>query len=149
KKQAPHQPDTLEEMAPLFYAVYHGCRAGQHQAALDDVYHGRILRDEYYLVNKLGAPGTDLSLVANFFETPWTRPFGALSPAVHSWLIGEAGFALRAVGRLADAVEPTLACAEADVKSEDWKNATISYMNLSELHLTLGNIQDAITAALQ
>ena len=33
QKQAPHRPDTLEEMTPLFYAVYHGCRAGQHQAA--------------------------------------------------------------------------------------------------------------------
>jgi len=32
KKQAPHRPDTLEEMTPLFYAVYHGCRAGQHQS---------------------------------------------------------------------------------------------------------------------
>jgi hypothetical protein len=31
KNEAPHRPDTLEEMTPLFYAVYHGCRASQHQ----------------------------------------------------------------------------------------------------------------------
>ena len=31
--QAPYRPDTLEEMTPLFYAIYHGCRAGGHQAA--------------------------------------------------------------------------------------------------------------------
>ena len=29
---------TLEEMAPLFLAVAHGCHAGRHQEALDKVY---------------------------------------------------------------------------------------------------------------
>src|ERR1022692_4606687 len=38
QKQAPHRPDTIEEMTPLFHAVYHGCQAGQHQAALDGIY---------------------------------------------------------------------------------------------------------------
>src|ERR1022692_2371909 len=41
-KQAPEQPDTLEEMTPLFYAVYHGCQAGRHQEVLIEVYYGRI-----------------------------------------------------------------------------------------------------------
>src|ERR1017187_4077839 len=124
KEQAPHRPDTIEEMTPLFYAVYHGCRAGQHQAALYDVYFGRILRgDEAYLTYKLGAFGTDLSLLANFFETPWTQSITTLSSAAQSWVISEAGFALRAVGRLADAVKPMRASAEADVRAEDWKSA--------------------------
>jgi tetratricopeptide (TPR) repeat protein len=150
KKQAPHQPDTLEEMTPLFYAVYHGCQAGQHQAALDDVYRNRIHRgNEFYLTQKLGAFGTDLSLLANFFETPWTQPVATLSPADQAWLINCAGFALRGVGRLADAVELTQAGAEADVKREDWMNAAISYSNLSQLHLTLGNIQEAVATARQ
>jgi tetratricopeptide (TPR) repeat protein len=50
---------------------------------------------------------------------------------------------------LADAVEPMQAAAEAAVKSEDWKNAAISYSNLSELHLTLGNVPEAVAAARQ
>ena len=37
-----HQPDTLEEMAPLFQAVFHGCQAGRHQEALNEVYWARI-----------------------------------------------------------------------------------------------------------
>jgi len=36
--------------------------------------------------------------------------------------------------------------AEADVKSEDWGNAARSYGNLSELHLSLGDIEEVITA---
>lgn len=43
KTTAKELPDTLEEMAPLFAAVHHGCKAGVHQAALDEVYYTRIL----------------------------------------------------------------------------------------------------------
>jgi tetratricopeptide (TPR) repeat protein len=147
KTQAPYRPDTLDEMTPLFYAIYHGCQAGRHKAALNDVYHVRILRGpEFYLWKKLGAFGTDLSLLANFFATTWTQPVAALSPTDQSWVIGGAGLALRAAGRLADAVLLMQASAEADVKSEHWINATRSYVNLSELQLTLGDIPEAIAA---
>jgi tetratricopeptide (TPR) repeat protein len=150
KKQAPYRPDTLEEMTPLFYAVYHGCQAGRHAECRRDVYRERILRgNEFYLWQKLGAFGTNLSQLANFFETPWTQPVAALSPAEQSWLIGEAGFVLRAVGRLGDAVAPTQAAAEAFLKSEAWRNTTIGYGNLSELHLALGNVSEAVAAARQ
>jgi tetratricopeptide (TPR) repeat protein len=150
QKQAPHRPETLEEMTPLLYAVYHGCRAGLHQAALDGVYRDRILRgNEFYLTKKLGAFGTDLSLLANFFETPWTHPIAALSPVDQSWVVSETGFALRAVGRLADAAEPMQASAEAAVESGVWKKAAVRCKNLSELRLTLGNVPEAIAVARQ
>jgi tetratricopeptide (TPR) repeat protein len=148
KKQAPHRPDTIEEMTSLFYAVYHGCRAGQHQEALNDVYFDRILRgNEFYLTRKLGAFGTNLSLLASFFATPWTQLVASLPPADQSWLINSAGFALRAIGRLADAVEPMRAAAETVVK--DWRNAAVYCSNLSELHVTLGNVSEAVAAARQ
>jgi tetratricopeptide (TPR) repeat protein len=150
KKVAPRRPDTLEEMTPLFYAVYHGCRAGQHAECRRDIYRDRILRgNEAYLNHVLGANATDLALLASFFETPWIEPVAALPPANQAWLLNCAGYALRAVGRLADAVEPMQAGAEAYAKLEDWKNAALNYNNLSELHLTLGNIQEAITAPRQ
>jgi len=150
-KQAPYQPDTLEEMAPLFYAVYHGCKASRHQQALDDVYFARIYRGgrEAYLMHKLGAFGTDLSLLANFFEVPWYQPISTLSPVDQSWVISVAAFTLRALGRLTDAVEPMRASAEAAVKVADWINAAVRYGNLSELQLTVGNIMEAIAAARQ
>ena len=148
RDQAPPQPDTLEEMAPLFYAVYHGCRAGRHQETLDDIYRDRIVRGgKFHLTRELGAYGTDLSLLANFFEAPWTQPVATLLPADRAWLINCAGYALRAIGRLADAVEPMRAGAEADVRRKDWANAARAYANLSELLLTLGNVAQAVTEA--
>jgi tetratricopeptide (TPR) repeat protein len=149
-KEAPQRPDTLEEMTPLFYAVYHGCQAGRHEDCRRDVYRDRIFRgNEFYLTRKLGAFGTDLSLLANFFETPWVQPVAALSAADQSWVIARAGFILRALGRLTDAVEPMQASAEAAVRLEDWQNVAIYYGNLSELHLTLGNLADAVATARQ
>ena len=131
RKQAPELAETLEEMTPLFYAVYHGCRAGRHDECFQEVYWRRILRDdEFYITKKLGAFGTDLSLLANFFEPPWARPNLAFSPAAQSWLLNQAGFVLRATGRMADAVEPMRAGAAADVALEDWENAAISHGNL-------------------
>jgi tetratricopeptide (TPR) repeat protein len=147
-KQAPRQPDTLEEMTPLFYAVYHGCRAGRHQEVVVDVYRDRILRGgEFYLLSKLGAFSTDLSLLANFFQTPWTVPVPSLSPVDQSWVISTSAFALRALGRLSEAVHPMRAGAEAYVTREAWTNAGATYGNLSELHLTLGEVKEAIAAA--
>jgi tetratricopeptide (TPR) repeat protein len=64
-------------------------------------------------------------------------------------VIGEAGSSLRAIGRLADAVEPMRVAAEAWVKSEIWKGAAVNYNNLSELHLTLGDVPEATAAARQ
>jgi tetratricopeptide (TPR) repeat protein len=150
KKQAPQLPETLEEMTPLFYAVYHGCKAGRHRAALSDVYRDRILRgDELYLWKKLGAFGTNLSLLANFFETPWSQAAAGVAPARRSWVAGEVGLTLRAVGRLADAIQPMRAAAEADVKQRNWENAAQACINLSELYLTLGNVQEAVAEGWQ
>ena len=146
--QSPHRPSTLEEMEPLFFAVYHGCRAGQQQTALHDIYLERILRkEEFYLLHNLGAYGTDLSLLATFFSQPWTIPTNALSPSYQSWVIGEAAFDLYALGRLADAVCPMRVAAEAYVNLKAWHMAAQGYSNLNALYLALGNVPEALAAA--
>ena len=64
-----HQPDTLEELAPLYAAVGHGCEAGLYQPAYDGVYRPRIRREnEHYPLKKLGAFGAELAAVSSFFE---------------------------------------------------------------------------------
>jgi tetratricopeptide (TPR) repeat protein len=64
-----------------------------------------------------------------------------------AWLIGEAAFSLRALGRLGEALEPMRAGAEMGVRQEDWKNAASGHSNLSELELSLGRTQEAVADA--
>jgi tetratricopeptide (TPR) repeat protein len=150
KAQAKEYPDTIEEMAPLYAAVAHGCQAGRHQEALDDVYWRRIQRgDEAFDAKKLGAIGAELAALASFFDPPWEKPTAGLSDPAGAFVLNEAGLDLRAVGRLGEAVQPFKAVLEADIALGDWTNAPIPAGNLSELHLSLGDIRQAIADAEQ
>ncbi len=140
------KPDaTLEDLQPLYQAVAHGCQAGLQQEACDEVYYARIQRGkEAYSTNKLGAVGSDLGAIACVFQQPWNRLASALGEVWQAWLLNEAAFRLRALGRLTEAIEPMRVSGEMDVKVEEWKGAAISYSNLSELELTLGEVAAAV-----
>ena len=141
---------TLEDLQPLYQAVAHGCQAGLQQEACVDVYRDRIQRgQEAYSTFKLGALGSDLGGIACFFETPWSRVSPALKEIWQAWLLNEAAYSLRALGRLTEALEPMRAVLERDVKAESWNEAAISASNLSELELTLGEVAGAVGDAEQ
>jgi tetratricopeptide (TPR) repeat protein len=150
QSQAQEYPAALEEMAPLYAAVAHGCQAGHHREALIEVYERRILRmNEHFSWKKLGAFGADLAALSGFFDPPWRRPVAGLSEVWKSWILNTAGFDLRALGRLAEAAQPMQAGLEAQIAQEDWKNAAIQASNLSELSLTLGDLARALEYARQ
>jgi tetratricopeptide (TPR) repeat protein len=145
RSKATDLPDTFEEMTPLYTAVAHGCQAGRYEEAFGDVYGRRILRgEEFFSTRKLGAFGSELAAVASFFDPPWRHPVAELPESDRSFLLNEAGFDLRALGRLKEAIEPLDAGLAADRKRSDWKNAAISAGNLSELHLTIGTVARAV-----
>lgn len=69
------QPDTLEELEPLYRAMAHGCLAGEYQKALYEVYFDRIHRgNEAYSLHKLGAFAQDLTAISSFFPQGWDTP---------------------------------------------------------------------------
>lgn len=134
---------TLEELQPLYQAVTHGCQAGMQREACDKVYIARITRGkEKYVVQKLGAFGSDLGAIACFFEQPWSSVSPAMVDA-QGWLLNQAAFRLRALGRLTEALGPMRAGLEMAIKQEDWENASIGAGNLSELELVLGEVAGA------
>jgi len=143
------KPDaTLEDLQPLYQAVAHGCHAGMQQDACTNVYRARIVRaEEFYSTNKLGAFGSDLGAVSCFFETPWSRISPALLEDAQSWLLAVSGFGLCALGRLTEARDPIRAALSIELRREDWKNAAISYSNLTQLELTLGQVARAMEDA--
>ena len=153
KDSTGHWPDTLAGLQPLYQAVVHGCQAGRQQEACAEVYRDRILRGTgtggFFSTRNLGAIGADLGAVACFFEAPWSRVSPALTEAAQAWLLNDAGFSLRALGRLTEAVEPTRAGLQTAIKRKDWKNSAIHGGNLSELELTLGELDAAVWDAEQ
>ena len=141
---------TLGDLQPLYQAVAHGCQAGMQKDALYEVYFARIRRrDEIYSMKKLGAFGAELGAVACFLDQPWSLVSPALTEASQPWLLNEAAFCLRALGRLTEAVEPMRAGLEMFVKQENWKQIAISTCNISELELTLGDVAGAVRDAAQ
>ena len=141
---------TLEELQPLYQAVAHGCQAGLQQEVCYKLYLDRITRgNESYVIFKLGAFGSELGAVACFFDEPWKRISPALSETIQAWLLNQAAFLLRGLGRLAEALEPMRAGLEMRIKQENWVNAAISAGNLSELELTLGDLFEAVKNAKQ
>ncbi|HJQ24985.1 MAG TPA: restriction endonuclease [Blastocatellia bacterium] len=150
KHTAKELPNTVEEMSPLFAAVSHGYAAGKYQEAFKEVYWKQIQRgNEYFNFNKFGAFGADLAALSGFFEVPWIQPIAEFTDAVKSLLLGIAGYNLRALGRLQEAVQPMQVGLEMDIASEDWRNAAISASNLSEIYLIIGNIPQALQLARQ
>jgi tetratricopeptide (TPR) repeat protein len=145
RQAAPEYPETLEAMQSLYAAVVHGCRAGRQQEALDEVFWRRIRRgNEAYSVHKLGAFGSELTALSGFFDRAWSQPSARLTAADQAFVLSEAAFVLRALGRLWEAVEPMQAGLAALIAQESWKNAAADAGNLSELMLTLGEVSRAV-----
>jgi tetratricopeptide (TPR) repeat protein len=139
-------PDTLEEMAPLYSAIAHGCAAGNHQEAYDEVFRRRIRRgDEYFSILRLGAYGTDLTALSNFFDLPWQQPVTALTQTAKAIVLAIAGFDLRALGQLKESTLPVQISLEISLSQEDWINATIASGDLSETYRTIGNLSQSLT----
>ena len=145
---APREPDTLEGLLPLYRAVAHGCLAGRQQEACARIYWKRILRGRvFHSSRKLGAYGTDLAAVTCFFDPPWSRVSSALSPDDQAWMLNQAAFRLRSLGRLTEAMEPMRASLDRTVRAEDWATAAVAAFNLCELELLLGEIPGALADA--
>ncbi len=142
-------PDTLEEMEPLFAAVAHGCQAGRHQEVLDDVYYKRMVRGHTYIIHTLGAINTTISSLYCFFDTPWQKPVPELVDEGKAYILNVSGYCLKALGLFHEAAQAMKAGMEASVALKDWEGAATQANNVSELYLTLGEVQQAIIYARQ
>lgn len=141
---APEQPDSAEAMRPLHRAMRHGALADRHQIACDAVYYQRIQRGaEGYSTHKLGLHAADLAAISHLFETPWFVPSDRLKASDRVWLLGEAAFLLRALGRLEEALLPFRVSLIGAVDGEEWKNASTTAGNLANLYALLGQLDAA------
>jgi len=140
------EPETLEEMLPLYAAVAHGCAAGRHEDALFRIYWKRIQRrNEFYSLKVLGAVGADTAALANFFEQLWDKPVREISARGQFLLLEQAGENLHVLGRVSEAVKPMKLLLHRSLGAKRWAEAVKGAITLSEFSLTMGEIQDAIS----
>ena len=150
KRTAKAQPETMAEMSVLYAAMTHGCAAGKYKQVLNEVYRPRIHRNrEFFSIKKLGAAGTELAVLAGFFEIPWETLASGLEEADQAWIRATVGFHLQAVGRLREALQITHAALDSVAARPDWKNGCIVAANLSEIYLNRGDISQALNYAKQ
>lgn len=145
KSAAKEFPDTLDEMAPLFAAVMHGCHAKRHQDVFDGVYWKRIQRDKnHFITKRLAAYSADLSAISNFFDAPYYRPVNTLDKNGIGFVLNQAGVDLRALGRLKDAIDPLQASLTIYRNQKEWTFASAAAYNLSGIFLLIGEIAQAM-----
>jgi tetratricopeptide (TPR) repeat protein len=143
-------PDTIEEMAPLFHAVAHGCRAGRHAEAWREVYWPRIRRgNDGFSAITLGAYGLDLAALTNFFDECWDRPVAGLDEQTKAQLFSEAGFDLRGLGRLEESTATQRLGLKHHHATQKWNGAANAAGNLSEALVVFGDLDGAIQSAEQ
>jgi hypothetical protein len=136
---------TLAGLAPLYQAIAHGCRAGRHQQALDEVYWERIYRrNESHAAHKHGAIGSNLAAVSWFFDKPFDAPIAALREGSRAFVLAEAAFLLSNYGRLAEALPACHAGLRLYEAADEWRGAVIAANNLSETELFLGEVAGAV-----
>jgi tetratricopeptide (TPR) repeat protein len=142
--QSPSRPDTLAEMTSLFYSAYHGCKAERHLEVRDKIFERVLRNDEAFILKTLGAFGAYLSLLANFFQSRWAEPVARLSIPDRIWVMGEAAFCLRGLGRLSEALTLMESAAKLSEDLQDWKTSGIRFRNLIRLYLLRGDFARAI-----
>jgi hypothetical protein len=155
---------TLEDLAPLQQAVVHGCSAGRHQEAWDQVFQNRLVRKlptgqiENYMRLHLGAAGSVLASVSWFFSKPYQNPSLLISPRDKSRVLGEAATCLRALGRFREALQAQrgqledLQTVHYDSKYSSHKisdRLAIILSHLAQMELSIGDIAAAQDSASQ
>jgi tetratricopeptide (TPR) repeat protein len=115
---------------------------------LDEVYWKRISRsEEKVVVSKFGAFGIDLAALSEFFDPPWRQSVESLREDDKGFVSNQAGYRLRALGRLTEAAQLFQASLDAMLALKNWREAAVRSNNLSELYLIIGNVKEALAYA--
>ena len=145
------QYPTLDDLKSLIEVVYHMCRAGAYQEALDGIHIARIYQgNSKVIVHQLGAYDTNLSLMLEYFPDGDTTKEPQLNDADDKrWILGEIGFCLLSLGRLRQAVPFNEQAAESNIEGQNWINAGMVKQNLASLYTYLGELEVGFKSALQ
>ncbi len=100
-EKATFNPQSIDELQPLYRAVQHGCLAEEYENAFKDIYLPRISRErKFFNVAKLGDRSGDLQAISCFFPNGFDEPkLKVLNDITSAWLLAKAAFDSSALGR--------------------------------------------------
>lgn len=144
-------PETLEELNPLYRAVYHGCQAKLYKKTKESVLKKRIYRGDAGYSGKLGAYSSDLTALAGFFPEGWDKPpvRGDLLDEDRAWLLADAAFCLMSLGRLTEALGPRREGMLLQEQMKNWEQSAIAAATLCDLLIPVGKLDEALKTAYQ
>jgi tetratricopeptide (TPR) repeat protein len=144
---------TLKDLAPLYQAIAHACRAGRYEESLRDIFDKRLRRStatsnaEAYTSHQLGAHGSNLAALNNYFERAYDIPVSALSLGAQGFVFNAASFALRAFGRFSEALPTLQAGLKVELAQADYSDLARARGSIAQVKLVTGHIQDALDEA--
>lgn len=145
--EVPGKPKSVEEILTLSRGVVHACRAGYYQEAWK-IFWERI-RSEYdhRSGHIFGQWSKDLEALSRFFDNEYyeyTEPVTELDDRTKALTLNEAGFDMRALGRLLQARGPLLSSWEKANNGKYWDVATVAAGNMSKIMRVLGELTEAL-----
>lgn len=136
--------ETVTQMNFWFRAVYHGCLAEKYEEVFECIYLPYMKQNEMiYDARLLGGNSTDLDAIGGFFTVPWKELKGNLNAKKRANIYAEASFALRSNGLIVEAIEPLDKAYDIENKELNYEEAAMDAGNLSELHLVIGDLDNA------
>lgn len=142
-------PRTVERTIPLFRAVHHGCEAGLHQQAFDEVYWLRIHRSERVDLANLGPFSLHFSALSEFFQSPWSSPIETLRGDTKLEVLDLAALCTWALGNPVDAEQLFLKASVDLIANQNYNLAARTFNNLSAVSRIRGQFGQASAYALE
>ncbi len=139
--QAVDQPRNMTQMEPLFRAVVHGSRAGLYEEAFQ-LYYERIKRKQFSMFAD-GSHHADQSCIRSFFRVPWIEPVSQLPEAATFYLLSCTAANLIYLGRIDEAIEPSVLSIQGFQKNGRWFEAATTAGPLVSMLVAAGRLLDA------
>ena len=142
------QPDSLNEMMPLFHAIRHAHRAGDLSSAIRDVYWPRINRGERFFSSAgCGAVGAVVTTLSGLVQDQSINDSSTTHDPTRAFVMSEYGYHLAGIGQPRNAIQKLESSYQQLVNIQDWEQAGYVSCGLAALHVFLGNIEKGTTLA--
>lgn len=136
--------DRLDDIEPLFRAIWHGANARRWQEAFD-LYRARLRRNNiHFTIYQLNAISADLAAQSVFFDATGTLRPSLLTPADEAWLLSARAFSLRALGDVERARDALSLSARLHAEQGNYMDASVAEGNLNEMSTLLGDLAVAV-----